>query len=302
MGNSRGAALVSKCIYIVLGNLCYAMALNLFLVDNNIAAGGFSGLAIAINRFFPVPVGTFVLVLTVPLLVWAIFAKGWSFTLATLATTGLYTLMVDGTAPFVPCATHDPLLAAICGGALTGTSAVLFLRADSSSGGTDLLARLLLTRRRDLSLGTMFMVVDGAVVLFSMLVNRNLEIGIYAVISITVASWVNDRLIRGMNRASLFFIITSGPPEAVAEAVMTRLPRGVTLLRGEGMYARQERNVLMTVVRPGQVHRVKALIKSIDPDACVFTAAINEVVGKGFRDVDASATRADRQQAKGNGQ
>lgn len=294
MGNSRSAVLAQKCIYIILGNLCYALSLNLFLVDNNIAAGGFSGLAIAVSRFVPIPVGTFVLILTLPLLVWAIFVKGWGFTLATLATTGLYTLMVDGSAAFLPCATRDPLLAAVCGGALTGASAVLFLRADSSSGGTDLLARLLLTRRRDLSLGTMFLVVDGAVVLFSVLVNRDLEIGIYAGISIAVASAVNDRLIRGMNRASLFFIITSGPPEVVADAVMTRIARGVTLLRGEGMYARQDRNVLMTVVRPSQVHRVKALVRSIDPEAFVFTAAINEVVGKGFLDVDASASKADK--------
>ena len=300
MSNSRSAVLAKKCMYIVLGNLSYALSLNLFLVDNNIAAGGFAGLAVALNHFFPIPVGTFVLVLTLPLLVWAIFAKGWGFTLATLATTGLYTLFVDGSAAFLPCATRDPLLAALCGGALNGLSAVLFLRADCSSGGTDLLARLLLTRRRDLSLGTMFLLVDRAVVLFSMLVNRNLEIGIYAAISIAVASVVNDWMIRGMNRASLFFIITSGPPEPLAEAVMTRISRGVTLLHGEGMYARQDRSVLMTVVKPGQVYRVKALVRQTDPEAFVFTAAINEVVGKGFQDVDASASKADRQQTKGN--
>ena len=289
MGKTKWLALARRGMFLVLGNACCALSINLFLAGNGIAAGGFSGLAIALNHFFYVPIGAFVLVLSLPLLIWAVFCKGWGFVLSTLAATALYSVFVDLSAAMLPTATDDLLLAAICGVALNGLAAVLFLQADCSDGGTDLLARLLLTRRKDLSLGKMFLLVDGAVVLFSMLVNRNLEIGVVAAVSLAVNSYVSDRLIQGMNKASVYFIITSGPPEPIAQAIFAELGRGVTRLSGEGMYAKTDRSVLLTVVKPSQSYRVKALVKRIDPGAFVFLAPASEVVGKGFIDVDATA-------------
>jgi uncharacterized membrane-anchored protein YitT (DUF2179 family) len=287
---ARGLALVKKLGLIFLGDLCYALAINLFLEPNHIAAGGFAGLAIALNRFVQIPTGVFVLVLSLPLYVWSVPVKGWSFMLLGLLGSMIYTFAVDVSALFLPVATGDLLLAAICGGALNGLAAICFLGAETNSGGTDLLARLLLTRHRGLSLGTMFLLCDGAVVLASMLVEGNLEIGIYGAIGIVVCSFVSDRLIAGMNRASVYYIIPSGPSESIARAVMEGLERGVTRLEGEGMYAHSRREVLMTVVKPNQGYKVKALVKGIDPGAFVFMAHAAEVAGKGFLDVDASGS------------
>ena len=285
-----GVQMVKKLLFIFMGNLCYALAINLFLEPNRIAAGGFAGLAIALNPWLHVPTGVFVLVLSVPLFVWAVFVKGWSFMLLGLAGSVLYTFEVDISALFLPAVTHDLLLAALCGGALNGLAAICFLEAETNSGGTDLLARLLLTRHRNLSLGTMFLFCDGAVVLVSMLVEKNLEIGIYGAIGIIVSSFVGDKLIAGMNRASVYYIIPSGPAEPIAEGIMSELQRGVTALQGRGMYADTERQVLMTVVKPAQGYKVKALVKGIDPGAFVFMARAAEVAGEGFIDVDASAS------------
>ena len=134
----------------------------------------------------------------------------------------------------------------------------------------------------------MFLFCDGAVVLISMLVERNLEIGIYGAIGIVVSSFVGDKLIAGMNRASIYYIIPSGPAEPIAREIMEKLQRGVTSLSGRGMYAGAERQVLMTVVKPAQGYKVKALVKGIDPGAFVFMAHAAEVAGEGFIDVDAS--------------
>lgn len=285
---SAGAAL-RKLLYVILGNLCYALAINLFMEENGISAGGFAGLAIALRNFVPVSTGVFVLVLSLPLFVWAVFIKGWSFTLVGLAGSLLYTLEVDGSALILPCVTRDPLLAALCGGALNGAAAMLFLMADSNSGGTDLLARLLLTRHKSLSMGRMFLICDGAVVLVAMLAQRNLEIGIYSLIGIAVSSYVNDLFINGLNKANIYFIIPSGPAAPLADAILQQLERGVTMLPGKGMYAGTERQVLMTVVKPAQGYRVKALVKEMDPEAFVFMANAAEVSGFGFVDVDASS-------------
>ncbi len=187
-----GVQMVKKLLFIFMGNLCYALAINLFLKPNRIAAGGFAGLAIALNPWLHVPTGVFVLILSAPLFVWAVFVKGWSFMLLGLAGSVLYTFEVDISALFLPAVTHDLLLAALCGGALNGLAAICFLEAETNSGGTDLLARLLLTRHRNLSLGTMFLFCDGAVVLVSMLVEKNLEIGIYGAIAIFQQSVSQD--------------------------------------------------------------------------------------------------------------
>ncbi len=277
-----------KLAFVFLGNLCYALAINLFMQSNRIAAGGFAGLAIALNPWLHIPTGVFVLVMSIPLYVWSVFVKGWSFMLLGLLGSVLYTFEVDLSALFLPTVTHDLLLAAICGGALNGLATICFLEAETNSGGTGLLARLLLTRHRSLSLGTMFLFCDGAVVLVSMLVERNVEIGIYGAIGIVVSSFVGDKLIAGMNRASIYYIIPSGPAEPIARGIMTELQRGVTSLSGRGMYANTERTVLMTVVKPAQGYKVKALVKRIDPGAFVFMAHAAEVAGEGFIDVDAS--------------
>ena len=279
-----------KLAFIFLGNLCYALAINLFMQENHIVAGGFAGLAIALNPWLHIPIGVFVLVLSIPLYVWAVFSKGWSFMLLGLIGSVMYTFEVDLGALVLPTVTHDLLLAALCGGALNGLASICFLEAETNSGGTDLLARLLLTRHRGLSLGTMFLICDGVVVLVSILVERNIEIGIYGAIGIVVSSFVGDKLIAGMNRASIYYIIPSGPAEPIADAILAELQRGVTRIRGEGMYARTERQMLMTVVKPAQGYRVKALVKRIDPGAFVFMAHAAEVAGEGFIDVDASAS------------
>ena len=280
-----------RILYIIGGNACNALALNLFLTENEIAAGGFFGVAIVLNHFFYVPVGLFVFALTIPLLIWAWRVQGWKYVLNTLLTTASYSLFVDVSALFLHRITENLALAGVCGGALIGLGAVFYLQGESSSGGTDLLARLLVTWRREVSLGTMFMVVDGTVILASMLVTGDIELGLYAAISLGVCSYVNDLLIHGMNKAEVFFIIPSGDPEPIAQAIIHGLDRGVTSLSGRGMYGHEEKQVLMTVVKPRQGHRVKALVKEIDPAAFVFRSQANEVVGEGFLDVDTGETK-----------
>ena len=161
--------------------------------------------------------------------------------------------------------------------------AVLFLKSGASNGGTDLMARLLLVRFRSMSVGKMFLVVDGSVVIFAMIMFRDIEAGLYAIITIYVCGMVNDRILNGFDKANMCYVISDKDPVALSDAIQERLHRGVTLQRGVGMYQGYEHNILMTVVRPRETYRLKEIVKSLDPKAFVIMAEVNEVLGRGFK-------------------
>ncbi len=271
----------SRLGFLAAANLGYALAINLFLEDNEIAAGGFSGLAIALNHFVYIPVGVFTFVLSIPLVFWAWAAKGRYFTLSTLISSALYSVLIDALS-FLPSLTDNMLIAAISGGLLYGVSATLLLKSGGSSSGTDLLVRLLLTKGRSLTLGKMYLLTDGTIILLSALIYQNIENGIYAALCLAVSAWTADSLIRGFNRANVFHIILDSDPEPLAKAIMRELDRGVTLQKATGMYARGEKSVLVVVVKPREVYRVKDLIKKYAPTAFAYLSPAAEVVGEGF--------------------
>jgi uncharacterized membrane-anchored protein YitT (DUF2179 family) len=277
-----------KLLFLICGNLASVLGLNLFLAGNGIAAGGFSGIAVAINYVRYVPIGAFVFILTVPLLIWSFFRKNAAFAFLTLFSSALYSAAAD-LLSFLPCLTENRMVAAICGGIFYGVSALFFLRANCSSGGTDLLIRLLLITFRSLSFGRMAAVVDGCVVLTALLISGNIDAAIYALLTIAVSSYTVDTLVRGFNRASIFYVITDSASAAIAEAVMTRMRRGVTCINGLGMFRQSEKDILMVVIKPREIYRLKDIVRDIDPSAFVVLTPATEVLGSGFADIDVSS-------------
>ena len=278
----RFANEVRKIIYFLLANGCYAFAIQLFLAGNNIAAGGFSGIAIVLSSFLPVSIGTFVFLLNIPFILLAFFIKGPRYTLLTLCGSTVYALILDAIS-FLPTVTHNKLVAAVFGGLIYGGGAVLFLKSGASNGGTDLVARLLLIKFRSMSVGKMFLIVDGSVVLFAMLMFRDIEAGLYAIITIYVCGMVNDRILNGFDKANMCYIISEKDPVALSDAIQKEIHRGVTLQRGVGMYQGYERNILMTVVRPRETYHLKEVVQGLDEKAFVVMAEVNEVLGRGFK-------------------
>lgn len=276
-------------LYMTLGNLIYALVLVLFLDGNNIAVGGFTGIAIIVNHIHPVPIGMFVFVLTIPLFIWAYFARGLRFVFATFICTLMYSLFAD-LLSFLPTITDNVMIAAVCSGILYGIAAVFFLRANVSSGGTDLLSKLLLMIKRDISLGTMYIVLDGLIVLASIFVFRDFEVGIYAVITLGLTSYVTDYLINGLNRANLFYIITDKDPKELSTIIMQKMHRGVTCIRGTGMFADSERNILLVAVKPRETYRLKDIVKEYASDSFMILLPASQVLGEGFPIIDATSS------------
>lgn len=271
-----------RIFYFMLGNILYSMAVNMFFLENKIAAGGFAGIATVLTTIVPIEVGTVMFIMNIPFLIWAVFAKGWSYALITASSTFVYSMTLNLTG-FLPTLTHNLLLASIMGGLLYAVGAVCFVKADASSGGTDLVARLLMTKLRHRSLGNMFIMVDGFTVLFSIIVYKEFDLGFYAIIALYVCAVFTDKIITGFNYASICYVITERPVEEMSQAIMVRLSRGVTCQQAVGMYGHTDKNVLMVVVRPKEMYKLKDIITEFDPTAFVVVAYANEVQGGGFQ-------------------
>ena len=264
------------------GNLLYALALALFLTGNNIAAGGLAGIAVVLCGFLPLGVGMLTLAMNIPILVSAVVIKGWRYTAGTIAAAFLYSFTVEILDRIMPTLTREPLVAAVFGGGLYGIGMTLLTVGNVSVGGTDLLCRLLNEKIPSLSVARLSLFIDGGIVVLAMLVFGNVEVGLYAIVTIFVCSTVADRVLLGIGRGSICLVVSGKEAEEIAAPLMEKLGRAVTRWSGNGMYTGENRNVLMVAVRPREVFQVKTLLKELDPSAFVVVVPANELIGGRF--------------------
>ncbi len=278
---------LKSLLYIIVGNLGLAAALDCFFAPNEIAAGGFGGVGVIVNSLLPISVGAVVFLISVPVFIWSWFVQGPAYTISALLSTAAFSVFAD-LLSFLPCLTENRLLAAVCGGALYGVSGAVLVRGYVAGSGTDLLARLIVTRIRHISLGSCVFICDAAVVLASVFAFGDIESGIYAGAAIAVCSFTMDKMIHGFNKAVVFEVITpdSETCEKLSQAVMDKLNRGVTLIPAVGMYRHSDRNMLMVAVSPKQIYEVKDLIRSLAPGSFAVMIDANEVIGEGFKGLD----------------
>lgn len=281
-----------QILFMLIANIGYACALNLFYVGNNIAAGGLAGIGTVLNYFLDLPVGATVFVLTIPIVLLGARIKGLAYVLLALITTGVYSLIVD-LFSFLPCLTDDKIVAVVFGGILYGFASFMTVRAGLSSGGTDLLAKIMVTKFKALSIGTMYMCIDGCIVIFAMFAYQNIEAGIYALLAIGVCSIVTDKLNSGFNRAQMFYIFTDHDTKEISEAILFGMNRGVTSVTGVGKFSNTDKEILLVIVKPSETPKLKAIIRKYDPSAFVVLVSANEIIGNGFDDLDITDTIQD---------
>ncbi len=272
---------IKKIAYYLTAVILFSLSVNLFLLDNAIAAGGFAGVATIINTIQPISVGLFMLIANIPFIVLAAFLKGKSYAIQTFIVMAAFSLFAD-LFLFLPTVTDNKLVAAIFGGMLYGIGTACLVKANVSAGGTDLWVKLLIIKFKDFSVGKMFLFVDGTIVIASMIVAQDVEAGLYAVIAIYTAAVVSDKLIDGFQNAVTCTIITDKSADKIAETIMLKLGRGVTYYDGFGMYQKEPRHILVTVIRPQEVPMLKKLSLEIDPHVFLTVGKISEVVGMGF--------------------
>lgn len=274
---------ISSWGQIILGVLLAALAFNMFLIPNDIAPGGFTGIGQLVSHATGWPVGTISLALNIPLFLLSAKQLGLSFGLRSLVATIGLSLAID----FLPIPSIIPLdttermlLASIFGGVTGGAGFGLIIRGGATTGGSDMLAKLIKEYFPSLKLGTIIFSVDAIVITASAFV-FNIVSAMFALISTFIMSYVIDMLMDGLNSARAYFII-SDESETLAHRIMYELERGATALDGRGMYSGKDKTVLLCVVHRMESARLRAIVADTDPNAFMIATNVHEALGEGF--------------------
>ncbi len=269
---------VKDYIWMTIGVGIAVAGLNLFLVPNTIAAGGISGIATILYHLFGVPLGLSIAVLNIPLFLFGFRMVGKSFAIRTAYSLILYSVLAE----LIPIpASQDHFLGCVYGGVLVGIGIGIVVRAGSSTGGTDMAAKMLSARFRSVGIGTFVFCIDFVVIVAAGLLFEP-EIALYALASLFITSKLIDAITVGLSAAKAFYII-SDKNEEIAAAILEKLKRGVTSLGAKGLYSGREKSVLLCVL-PWRTEgvRLKRIVRGIDPSAFVIVADVSEVLGEGF--------------------
>ena len=274
---------VAAYAWITLGSLLYALAFDWFYVPNWIGFGGITGVGQVINAILPaIPIGMCVLVLNLPL-----FLLGWKLIGGHLLVTSLYAMAlssvaVDVLSLLVQFQPMDQMLAAVCGGALMGLALGIIFAQGATTGGTDLIARLVKLRLPWVSMGKLLLVIDLAVILLVAIAFGNLTTALYGIIAQVASAYVTDLVLYGLDTAKVAYIISSRAQD-ISEAIVRDLDRGVTILSGKGAYTGESKWVLMCAFKQKEIVALKELAFSVDPEAFIIVCNAHEVTGNGFK-------------------
>ena len=274
---------VIDLLQIAFGSAVFSLGVHCFISSNDIAPGGATGAAIILSSFFPVGVGTLILIVNIPLLILGFILLNRGVMLKTLFSVALVTVFTDLAELYVPAYEADVgngLIAAIFGGALIGAGMGVIYSREATSGGSDILTKIIGKYFPQYRLGLIQAVIDTVVVTAGFLVFGNLNDALLAVVAIFIQSVVIDRIIYG-GRESRLMLIFSQKNEDITQKII-RADHGLTILKGTGAFSREEQPVLMTAVRRHSYAKIKRIVNEIDPDAFVITTNADEVLGLGF--------------------
>lgn len=281
---SRSKTLVLDGLFFVAGALIDAVAVNVFTAPNHIAPGGITGIGTMLNYLFQTPIGMVNMLINIPIVIWAIIEIGYKLVAKSIAAIIVFSVAIDTLALVLPAYDGNPFLAAIFGGVLEGIGLALVFMRGSTTGGTDMIARLLGKHFRHLSMGKLMLAVDLVIIAASALVYQKLESALYAIIAIFVSTRIIDTILYGTDSGNgkLYFIISKKSDE-IRRRILEDIDRGVTIIPVQGGYSGQEGEMLLCAVRRYEVAKINDIIHTADRDAFVIVGEAGEITGEGFR-------------------
>ena len=275
-------------LMILLGTTVLALGINWFTSPLGLVTGGLSGLTIIIKFLteklfgYGIPLWITNLVLNIPLFLISIKQRGFRFAKKSIWGVVLLTLALWYT-EFIPNLLDvqgDLLLGGIFGGAILGLGVGIVLKVGGTTGGTDMLATIIKFRYNRFPIAKLILVLDGMIILAGMLVFGSTK-AMYAIIAVFISSKVISWVLEGMHHAKAAFILSKHSQE-IAEVIMTKLPRGVTGIKAQGMYTKQDKEMLYVVVSQKEITKLRDMVKEIDNEAFITIADVREVLGQGF--------------------
>lgn len=266
-----------------LGSVLFALAFDAFFSANQVATGGITGLAQVINVLVPgLSVGLLAFLLNVPL-----FLAGWRFIGFHLLASSLFATVVSSAAIDLIAMAYrfppmDPMLAALCGGALMGLGLGLVFSQGATTGGTDIIARLLKLKFPWLPMGNLVLVPDGVVLVLAALAFGAVEAALYGAVALFVCTKVMDTVLYGMDTSKVAYIISDSWRQ-IADVLLDQ-DRGVTMLQGVGAYTGRSKQVLLVAFKQKDIVQVKRVVHEADPQAFMIVCNAHDVLGEGFGD------------------
>lgn len=275
-----------KIILITFGTFLYSMGISLFLDPNSLAPGGTTGIAIIINRLTSLKTGTLVLLINIPILIFGWWKFGTKFIFSTIFVTFLSSFFINFINTHIVVKygviTHDYLLSGVAGGSLMAIGMAIVFRQGATTGGTDIIIKALRQKYKHIKSGTIFIITDAIIVTASAIIFKNIEIALYAAITIVISNFVLDYALYGGDSAKLLYIISDNY-EKIAKRILDELEIGVTYLKAEGAYMHNDKNVIMCVCRKHNYTRIREIVKEEDTNAFFIVSNANEVFGDGYK-------------------
>lgn len=265
----------------ILGSIIAAMGTSLFLLPNQLSSGGFSGIATILYYLFNIPMGTTIILLNIPVFILAFIREGKQFVLKTIVATFVFSEAINFFEKIEP-VTNDKILASVYGGIIIGIGLALVFKGKSSTGGTDLIANIIVTYNNEVSIGNVLQILDIIVVILNIIFLGEIEIGLYSAIAIFLINKMLDLIFEGINFSKMIYIV-SNEYEAIADVINREIKRGATGLYGKGMYTNEEKMIVMCVAKRKHIIKIKEISKQIDPDVFVIVTDAREVYGLGFK-------------------
>ena len=272
---------IKETIEIVIGCILMAAGTSLFLLPNQLSSGGFAGISTIVYYLFGLPLGTTMLILNIPLIILTIIRVGKETAIKGIIGTIVLSVFIDILEKF-GALTEDRLLACIYGGILIGLGTAIVLKANASTGGTDLLTYIIRSYKPHYRASNLIVIIDIAIVVLNVIFFREIEIGLYSAIAIYLSGKMIDVVFEGIYFTKTMFIVSSKYKE-IAQEIGQKLDRGSTAVYAKGMYTRERKMMLWCVASRGEVAKIKQIAQEIDPRAFIVISSAREVWGQGFK-------------------
>lgn len=287
--------LLDYCV-ITFGCVIYSLGVSLFLDASKLASGGVTGIAIIISHLireisggFVFDTGIIILILNIPLFILGLLFVGKKFIISTIYSTVLSSLLMwawnIAFAQYLPDLNSNILISTLAGGTLFGIGLGLIFRMGSSTGGTDIVVKMLRKKFRYIKMGVISMSIDIVIVLVSGIVFRDFELMCYTILSIVIFTCLFDWVLYGGNTAKLVYVITTADnAEAICKKILKELDIGATLIDGEGAYTGNQRRIIMCAAKNFLYPKLRDIVREVDPHAFTIVSSAKEIYGEGYKD------------------
>ncbi|MBE5831365.1 MAG: YitT family protein [Butyrivibrio sp.] len=274
---------VKEYLMITLGAAIYGFATALLIDPNDIAPGGVTGLAIVLNRLVPIGTGMWFYIMNIPILILAVWKFGIRFTVSTIYATTVISFVTDLSSRYLPSLKiYDMILGVTIGSALSAIAMGLVFKNHATSGGTDVIIKILRIKYPHIKTGMLYLMTDVVVLIIAGIVFQDITKALYSFLSVMVTSSVLDLVLYGRDGAKLIYII-SDKPDIITARLLEELDIGVTHVFAQGAYSGEKKKVIMCAIRKRLSPQAEDIVRDEDPNAFMIVSSASEIFGEGYK-------------------